>query len=343
MSNIQLTIPGFSAQLLAFRTELTAKENPNTIINGNFDIWQRNTSFTNPTNNQYLADRFKILHNGSGTRSITRQPFNTADRIPSVTFGHPTYYLRYLKNTIGTGVDNPSGAADVIQQPVEGIMTLSGPVTFSFWVRASANTTISPFLNQFGLGGASNSRCYTKVGLGSQGEFSAVDWTQAYSVSLTANVWTQISFSCVLDSNFGIDSLSFPAAHGIGVNIALPNTAFINYDITSVSLEKGSIATTKNPNSVQQELTACLRYYETIVASVASYVTSPPAIVTSFCNFRQIKRATPTLVNLGDIASVGSGVASTPAISSSGFNFAVTFSAGGVLVKVTSFSADSEF
>jgi len=54
------------------------------IINGNFDIWQRNTSFTNPSNEDYTVDRWKVVRaDASGTapnvnveRSTTNLPAN---------------------------------------------------------------------------------------------------------------------------------------------------------------------------------------------------------------------------------------------------------------------------
>lgn len=50
----------------ALRSISTSSTNPNILINGDFQIWQRGTSFVAP-NNQYTADRWKA--NGSGTVS----------------------------------------------------------------------------------------------------------------------------------------------------------------------------------------------------------------------------------------------------------------------------------
>ena len=48
----------------------------NKIINGDFGIWQRGTSFSNPSNGAYTADRWAIGHNGTGaTRTISQQSF----------------------------------------------------------------------------------------------------------------------------------------------------------------------------------------------------------------------------------------------------------------------------
>ena len=48
----------------------------NKIINGDFGIWQRGTSFSNPANGAYTADRWTIGHNGTGaTRTVSQQSF----------------------------------------------------------------------------------------------------------------------------------------------------------------------------------------------------------------------------------------------------------------------------
>jgi len=46
----------------------------NKIINSDFDVWQRGTSFTNPANLTYTADRIGIYFDGSGaTRTVSQQ------------------------------------------------------------------------------------------------------------------------------------------------------------------------------------------------------------------------------------------------------------------------------
>jgi hypothetical protein len=109
----------------------------NRIINGNFDIWQRGTSFSNPVNNTYTADRWVVVYNGSGaTRTITQQAFvvGSTEAAPGAAL-----YLEFDQTVAGSG-----GTFNVLQQRIEDVRTFGGQtVTVSFYARgASAALTL---------------------------------------------------------------------------------------------------------------------------------------------------------------------------------------------------------
>lgn len=335
MSNIQLTIPGFSPDLVAFKNDLISKENNNVVINSNLDVWQRGTTFSSLANGGFTADRFRLWHNGTGTRTVTRQSFSSAsDRIAAITYGHPTNYLRYTKNTTGTGSAIPGytgsltpGTMDAIHTPVENVFILSGTVIASAWVRASANCSIYFYLNQFHLGtGPATERYYYQPGLGSV-LGASINWANAPIINLVANQWTQISFSCVLDSNIGLSDVlaSSSATGGVSVNIAMPNTTGVNIDMTSVSLEKGSTITQKIPRSLYQEVLACQRYFAksydldtvpgtaTLIGEYLSYAADTVTTTQlSIVNYPTVMRVAPTVTCYNPFTgAAGSGRRST--------------------------------
>jgi len=101
----------------------------NFIINGNFDIWQRGTSFSNATN--YSADRWFHIY----TENISRQSFSSIPEIAG-----SIYYLRWT----------PGGATyHGMQQKIEnGAVYLSGKtVTVSFWARSNTFNSFNLYVH----------------------------------------------------------------------------------------------------------------------------------------------------------------------------------------------------
>ena len=102
----------------------------NVIQNGNFDVWQRGTTFTSPALNAYLADRWKyVVVTATGTVTIT------ADTSP------PNKASLYDMKIACTAADTTVASVDVagVQQSVEGNFFMSvrdKPMTLSFWVKA---------------------------------------------------------------------------------------------------------------------------------------------------------------------------------------------------------------
>jgi hypothetical protein len=101
----------------------------NFIINGNFDFWQRGTSFTNFT--AYNADRWFHIY----TENISRQSFSS---VPEVSGS--TYFLRWIAN---------QASYHAIQQKIEnGGVLLSGQnVTISFWAKSNTSNSFNLYVH----------------------------------------------------------------------------------------------------------------------------------------------------------------------------------------------------
>jgi hypothetical protein len=211
----------------------------NKIINGDFGIWQRGTSFSNPTNGTYCADRYKTIHDGTGaTRTISQQTF-TAGTAPVAGY-EGQYFMRYAVSAAGT-----SNTYQGMNQYIEDVRTFAGqPVTVSFWAKADAARTVNVDLSQnFGSGGSGT--VYVTL--------------SAASAAVTTS-WQRFTFTGTVASIAG---------KTIGTGSALvfgyypPAATVCTVDIWGVQVEYGSVATAFQTatGTIQGEVAACQRYY----------------------------------------------------------------------------------
>ena len=123
----------------------------NKIINGDFGIWQRGTSFSNPSSLAYTADRWAIYYDGSGaTRTISQQAFTTG--AAPVSGYESSFFYRYAVSVAGSG-----NTANLLRQYIENVRNFAGQTaTVSFWAKASANITVPSVgtTQNFGTGGS---------------------------------------------------------------------------------------------------------------------------------------------------------------------------------------------
>jgi hypothetical protein len=225
----------------------------NYVINGAFDVWQRGTSFTNPATNDFLADRWLVVYDGSGaTRTLSRQAFTPAD-LNATGFGEGQFFIRYAQ-TAGTG-----GTFNQLRTRVEDVRTLAGQTaTISFWAKAAAEVTTpaaSGILQNFGSGGSSSI-------------------TQAFGSTITiGTTWQRFSITATIPS---ISGKTIGAGNYLEIILRLPlnNTTF-TIDIWGVQLEAGSVATPfkRHAPSLQGELAACQRYYQFASTENITYAT----------------------------------------------------------------------
>lgn len=200
----------------------------NVIINGNFNIWQRGTSFT--TGNGafvYTADRWFTYFYGNNTTSVTQQTF-TPGTAPVAGY-EGQYFLRV----------SSTNTRSYLAQKIEDVRTFAGQtVTVSFWAKSASNQTLERVgLEQdFGSGGS--------FGVDNLGTPPAVTTSWA-RYSVTINV-ASISGKTI----------------GTGSNLQLQIFGAINnaLDIWGVQVEKGSVATPFEQRPIGTELALCQRY-----------------------------------------------------------------------------------
>jgi hypothetical protein len=216
----------------------------NAIINGDFGIWQRGTSFTPSAAWNYNADRFAMFHNGTGTTPVVSRQTFTPGTAPVAGY-EGTYFWRYSQAAAGSG-----NTINWVQQRIEDVRQFAGQtVTFSFWAKADAARTVnSNIIQNFGSGGSSDTIVGTSHSL-------TTAWQRfTYTVLVPS-----IAGKTVGTNSFLIAEWNFPV--GVAQTI----------DIWGVQLEYANTASNFQTatGTKQGELAACQRYYQRITAEVA--------------------------------------------------------------------------
>lgn len=240
------------------------------VINGNIDVWQRGTSFTNPAHGAYTSDRYRtsISAGGATFPNVThaQQKLTPGDIVGSFN------YYRVSVDGVGSGYGTSSAYA-VMQRIESGVRFLCGAgkkVTISFWARSSiAGKRIGFGLTQFyGTGGAPTG-----------GE------TLPGSTFTLTSTWTKYTFTfttnTIVGKTFGTNNDDFLElvlfyVWGTGTTY-IPNPtaeSFIaagSIDVAQVQVNAGDRALPFQPRSFAEELALCQRYY----AKTFSHNTAP--------------------------------------------------------------------
>jgi len=209
----------------------------NKIINGDFGVWQRGTSFSS-NGVGYSVDRFQTYcATTAGTLVVSRQTF-TPGTAPVAGY-EGKFFLRMTLPTTGTISEID------LWQPIEDVQTFAGQtVTFSFWAKSSGSNTMTPVITQnFGSGGS------TSVQVTGSTVAITTSWTR---------FTTTIAIPSIAGKTIGTSSyLQFNLQQLTGFS----NSA--TYDFWGWQVESGSTATAFQTatGTIQGELAACQRYY----------------------------------------------------------------------------------
>jgi hypothetical protein len=242
--------------------------NRNYIINGNFDVWQRGTSFTGA--NDWTADRWLIHANGTSP-STTQQTFTPGQTdVPNF----PKYYLRYNAGTSPVDVGE-------VNQNVEDVGVLGGQqITFTIWAKAASGTPDLGLLiyQNFGSGGSANNTVMSDNSL----------WTLSTS-------WQKFTHTVTIDS---ITGKTVGASSFTHFRIKMAQDA-INKDISQVQVEVSPTATPFEHKTYGQELAACQRYFQLPGNWQAHSDTSTATAFKIMHSFPVTMRASPTIGTTG--------------------------------------------
>lgn len=234
------------------------------IINGNFDIWQRGTSLASLTDVTitYLADHWYTYGDKNGGT-----PPTIAQSRQSVTPGEldgSFYHFRISPNGAGSSYGN--SMLYYLSQKIEhGVRYLCGDgktITISFKARSSiANKKIGVYINQhYGTGGSPSS---AEVINGTNWTLTS-DW-QDYEYTFTTNTLSGKTFGTNNDDFIApviLFAWGSTYQERVGAESAETWGGSGNIDIAQVQLCAGDIALPFEPNTFNEELIACQRYYQ---------------------------------------------------------------------------------
>lgn len=235
----------------------------NAIINGNFDIWQRGTSWTNPTGIVFFADRWLYSGNPDGGTP----PSLTYSRLQITSGELPNSFYALRVTTDGAGSSfGPNAEYGIFQRIEHGTRYLCGngkKVTISFYARSSiANKKIGVGLKQrYGTGGSPSTE-----NIISGTVFTLTPSWAKYTVTFTTASLSGKTFGTNNDDylQLGIYFVWGSSAGNTFFNTSTTETfgGAGTIDIAQVQLCAGDVALPFQPRSVAEELALCQRYYE---------------------------------------------------------------------------------
>ena len=228
----------------------------NAIINGNFDHWQRGTSFTG---NEYGADRWVHARIGT-THTASRQPFTLGQTaVPD----EPAYFCRTIVSSVA-GAGNLSR----LDQRIEDVRTFAGQqITASFWAKADAAKPIAvDFVQYFGSGGSPSADV---TGIGTTKVTLSTSWQK---ITMTATVPSVSGKTLGSDGNSHLRlNVWFDAGSSFNSRTDTLGQQSGTFDIAQVQIEAGPVVTPFERRPIGAELSLCQRYYQSFVAYFLVY------------------------------------------------------------------------
>lgn len=242
------------------------------LINGNFQVWQRGTSFSNPssTSSAYTADRWQCFRSSFATGlSITQQ---TAE------ISSGGYAIR-VQRTAGNAATN----GITLGQSVETLNATrfrNTYLTLQFAAKVGANFSASAVTVTIGASTLTDAGPTTSAGtaLGTTTITAATTSKTRYTVTTSTPV--------PANTNTLMVNFTYTPTGTAGVNDW--------FEIEEVSLQDSAVALPICYRSYPEELTLCMRYYQKAGAGcVGRWISATQCEL--FCSFPVHMRTTPTV------------------------------------------------
>ena len=230
----------------------------NRIINGDFSVWQRGTSFSSTG---YTADRWRYDTDTDDSVSISKT--NTTG---SESFTAQSYASIAL--TAGT-TGNFNKFSTRLEFPK---LYFGKTVTLSFWAKASVATNIT-----------------AKIAF----NFSGTEYNAVSSAASIGTTWQRHTVTFTLGTPSGFTE---SGSDYLDVALLLPVNTTVTIDVANVQLEEGDTVTDFEFVSYDIQLLRCMRYYEKGYTYIECPVGSTAAKITGITTrFINAKRSSPTI------------------------------------------------
>lgn len=221
----------------------------NAIMNGNFDIAQRGTSFTASSNNDdvYTLDRWNLISDGNDVLDVSQEAITD---LPGSNYA------------IKLDVETAKRAGIVQFIEAKDAKKLKGKtVSLSFAVKSANISAIRATV----LSWSSTADSLTSDVVGTWA--ATPTWATNWAANATpADLTVTSSWTTVKVENIAIDETT---VNNLALVIWLPNEETIGdiVYISQVQMNEGAVALPFQPKSFEEELRACQRYYQRAISS----------------------------------------------------------------------------
>lgn len=293
------------------------------IINGNFDVWQRGTSFSG--SGVFTADRWKYGETSATAHTISKQDGTGVNG--------SQYCIRVQRNSGETAT--PVMILDYTLESVDSIKFRGQKITVSFYARKGANYSATSDILQL--------------------KFATGTGTDQAVGAFTNEVDVPTNFTLTTDWQ----KFTFTTSAVIGSTISQLGLRFLfnptgtagvadYFEMTQVQLCAGEVALPFMPKSYEEELRACMRYYWVVINGSSSvtgfngYVRTANSVFVAQIQHPVQMRIAPTLevnsttdfsLSIGDLDTTSTNISitgsqSSPQKSRLTVSFSATISSG---------------
>ena len=216
--------------------DLVSAGRKNTIINGNFDVWQRGTSISG-NQHTYGADRWQGYGYSGSSMTMSRQTFSAAEQEK---FGS-RYYCRI------TETNDRCWFTQLIEDPIQFIGNF---VTVSFWAKTSDLVGVEMQI-EFRFYDAAANKVYSAD--------SYQSYTPEFDEVYTSE-WKKYTYTVYVPPTSSWSGTTTDTE--VRLTVTTPNSNPGSIDFANVQVELGKNATEFEHRSYGEELALCQRYYQ---------------------------------------------------------------------------------